>query len=296
MSRYKIQTNTTPWSRFSERTAPRHSVRRDPKLHLLAYHESAHGIATLAFGGNLRKITTVSEETRRGFLSGHTHWDSIRSPFERLVMMLVGEKSDEVFFSKDHDEESHDRLDARQLATAIEADTGEVWSDVMARAEIAAGMFVRKHQNEIRLVGERLYDAQTLTGDEVLDCLNRAYGEDVPAKGDDPDEEFNRPPRPKRKVKRVYAEDAEEVEEPNVGEIEDIEDDTYTDEDKETQIHKKKKIARAGRFGDSNAYWRTDGMLGGFVAAGGASVRSSNYEPNERALYERAVRFWSTGE
>jgi hypothetical protein len=273
------------------------TARFDARL-MLSRHEGVHAIHNIEHHVEVARSTVEGEQTSRGYCVAHTiAKDDFADPFDRVVNSLVGPASDLHFFGQRWDYDTGDHCDAIKAARAIDENGYE---DILRRAEKAAAAFVRDHEREIIAVGDRLYRKGELSGLAIRVLLNRIgeLPEDVSQK------EGTGVPRPKRKKKKDLqdhdqdqldasdaSQDNDEVEEPDVGEIEDIPQDTYTDLEHATQIQKKKKkkLGRAGRIGD--AYYRTDG----YISAGGLTV-TSNWEPNEQALFERAVAFWSRGE
>ena len=97
----------------------------------------------------------------------------VKDSYEQIVVKLCGEASDKILFGVSHDEESFDRLDARQLATIMEQDTGKPWADTMRSAWADACTLVRANRAAIERIGRWLCERQTLTGLELAVFLNR---------------------------------------------------------------------------------------------------------------------------
>jgi hypothetical protein len=284
---YREPVHVEPWR---ESVVTRSTPRFDVRL-LLSRHEITHARHCIKHHVEVSYATVEGEHTSRGYCAAHTlSKDNFADPFDRVVNSLVGPASDLHFFNHRWDHETADHRDAIAAAKAIDANN---WEAIIRRGEKVAAEFVRDHEDEIIAIADRLYQKGEMSGIQIRVLLQRAGV----------DKAFNEPgPRPKRKKKdlkgvseSVDLQESEDLEEIDEGIVEEEDEDTMTTEDGETIApkKKKKKRANAGRIGD--AYYRTDGVLGGFVAAGGVSVRS-NREPDPQVLYERARHFWATGE
>jgi hypothetical protein len=300
---YREPAHVEPW-REPVVATPRFDARL-----LLARHEAVHAIHNIVHNVEVAYATVEGQQTRRGYCAAHTlAKDDFANPFDRVVNSLLGPASDLRFFNHRWDHETQDHADAIEAAKAIDENDVE---GILQRAKVAADEFVREYEDEIVMIGDRLYRKGELSGLAMRIMLSRAgaFPEDV-SQNAGKSAAFNAPKRPKRKPRKdvkgesddtLDAEDADQTveaqDEPDDNEAEGPEADEFTYQTfDETTGHvvtkkKKKKIGRAGRIG-RDAFWRTDG----FISASGVSAATSNYEPNERALYEKAVRFWSRGE
>jgi hypothetical protein len=230
-------------------------------------------------------------------------WDrTAEDPFSRLVITLAGEAMDAID-GVELSEYSHDRAHVQKCADAYVRLYGGDPDSIIETAWQRALQFCRENESLIRHLGDRLARVETFSGLALQILLDRI------------DPNFSQPGKRKpRKTKDIYddidndddldatmaSQESEDIDEEMVAVESGAEEDEDTVETSLNQVETKKKrqqqvLKKAGRIG-TEGFYRTDGRIGGCdITAGGPSMRS-DWEPDEQALYERAVRWWSRGE
>jgi hypothetical protein len=149
-----------------QRVALRSAPQVNKKRLRLAEHEAAHAVTASVFGIDIKRVWIRGN---RGECEVDEQQYKVKY-LDSVTMLLSGEANDSIFWNRKHDENSHDRLNARSFASLRETKINGKLSDgeqTMVQCWDQAQQLVREHRQSIRVLGKMLYDRGELDADDV---------------------------------------------------------------------------------------------------------------------------------